>query len=29
MKVKPVMDAVEARGADVVLVHTGQNPAAV
>jgi UDP-N-acetylglucosamine 2-epimerase (non-hydrolysing) len=25
MKVKPVMDALEARGADVVLVHTGQH----
>jgi hypothetical protein len=28
MKVKPVMDALEARGADVILVHTDQNPAA-
>ncbi|MCO8271769.1 UDP-N-acetylglucosamine 2-epimerase (non-hydrolyzing) [Actinoplanes sp. TRM 88003] len=25
MKVKPVMDALEARGAEVVLVHTGQH----
>jgi UDP-N-acetylglucosamine 2-epimerase (non-hydrolysing) len=25
MKVKPVMDALEVRGADVVLVHTGQH----
>jgi len=25
MKVKPVMDALEARGADVLLVHTGQH----
>ena len=25
MRVKPVMDALEARGADVVLVHTGQH----
>src|SRR6202008_3666154 len=25
MKVKPVMDALEERGADVVLVHTGQH----
>jgi len=25
MKVKPVMDALEGRGADVVLVHTGQH----
>jgi len=25
MKIKPVMDALEARGADVVLVHTGQH----
>jgi UDP-N-acetylglucosamine 2-epimerase (non-hydrolysing) len=25
MKVKPVMDALESRGADVILVHTGQH----
>ncbi|MEF2526416.1 hypothetical protein [Streptomyces sp. CS62] len=25
MKVKPVMDALERHGADVVLVHTGQH----
>jgi UDP-N-acetylglucosamine 2-epimerase (non-hydrolysing) len=25
MKIKPVMDALEARGAEVVLVHTGQH----
>ena len=25
MKIKPVMDALEARGAETVLVHTGQH----
>ena len=25
MKVKPVMDALEERGAEVILVHTGQH----
>ena len=25
MKIKPVMDALDERGADVILVHTGQH----